>query len=444
MAYLAHNARAAPEAAVPLQPLRWSQFTDFLDKAHESAQDVTHKVSRGLLDRVHARRDPVEASAVLRLLLPAHDRARGVYKLKEAALAKCIKDALHLLEAGNDNRTLKNWRAPRAGHGLFTTSSDLHAVATRLIDRAASLTAHDEALQAMVPFCPILGFKGDRLNLLPEKLARFQSPIWCQEKVDGERIIIYYRDGESKFYTRNAVDWKSYSFGTLRAAQQSDAMDAGTLATHPWAGRCSTAPLPTGLSLRQFFHPRVGWFEILPVVECTTPNDVLVQLKAIYESKGEGLVVDPTSMRVVERREAKRGNRFSHFLLGLWNPGAGRNGEDTWVSFASVGSGYTIQQLDDLHAAICDEYPNLANGNTAAMAPGPSALTVPVNLPPPPWADDMGNSKERPGVYIFPVRGMALGVIAAEPAAAEDFKAGAASRFPHVRRIRKDPAEAMS
>ncbi|KAJ3353697.1 DNA ligase (ATP) [Allomyces javanicus] len=622
MAYPAHTARAAAAAAAQ-QPLRWNEFTDVLEEAQTSRQDRKHLLLRGLLERVHARHNPNEASAVLRLLLPAHDRARGVYKLKEAALAKCIKDALHLPEASDDARALKNWRAPRAGHAgagshgdfaavaydvlaprmptavagggsvlvtdvdakldalaaaaatgdvcakdlvvqwalsvmtpkeikwwlrvvlkdlklgmsertvlkewhpsamqLFTTSSDLHAVATRLIDRATTLTAHDAALQVMVPFRPMLGFKADRLNLLPEKLARFQSPFWCQEKVDGERLMIHYKDGEYKFYTRNAVDWTSdfmkswvrhvgpffdpgvqefildgemvavemrtqevLPFGTLRAAQQSDAIDAGTLATHPryycfdllfaqGGSLQHRALVDRYLALRQFFHPRVGWFEILPVVECTTPNDVLVRLKAIYESKGEGLVVkDPASMYLPGERpgcwlkvktdysdelaepmdlaimgaswgEGKRGNRFSHFLLGLRNSGAGRNGEDTWVSFARVGSGYTIQQLDDLHAAICDEYPNLAKGS-AAVAPGTSALTVPSNLPPPPWAEVMGNAKERPDVYIFPVRGMVLEVIAAELAAAEDFKAGATLRFPRVRRIRKDkdPAEAMS
>lgn len=70
---------------------------------------------RTFLDRVYTGRDYFSA---MRLVLPALDRERGSYGLKESALAAALVDALGLARDSPDALRLVNWRrggASRAG-----------------------------------------------------------------------------------------------------------------------------------------------------------------------------------------------------------------------------------------------------------------------------------------------------------------------------------------
>ncbi|KAG1326864.1 putative DNA ligase 4 [Cocos nucifera] len=69
---------------------------------------------RTLLDRVYTGRDYFSA---VRLILPALDRERGSYGLKESALAAALVDALGLAKDSPDALRLINWRKGGARSG---------------------------------------------------------------------------------------------------------------------------------------------------------------------------------------------------------------------------------------------------------------------------------------------------------------------------------------
>lgn len=74
---------------------------------------LKRKHLRTFLDHVYTDREYFSA---LRLILPSLDRERGTYGLKEAALAKCLSDALGLAKESEDAKKLLNWRKGGAQH----------------------------------------------------------------------------------------------------------------------------------------------------------------------------------------------------------------------------------------------------------------------------------------------------------------------------------------
>ncbi|KAI9179384.1 DNA ligase (ATP) [Blastocladiella emersonii ATCC 22665] len=389
---------------------------------------------------------------------------------------------------------------------LWTTSSDLETVA-KLIDPETRVAESDLEIAVMTPFYPMLGFKADDFSILPARIKKFATPFYSQEKVDGERITLHYKDGQFRFYSRKITEWTEYGtdansgswtrhvgnffrpgvkdfvldgemvavdtrsqevlpFGTLRTAQLGNTTGDAMADSHPRFYVFDLLYL-NGKSLirhqlrhrlaalNEFFVSKRGWLEILPVTECTTPQDVLAALIGQYHSKGEGLVVkDPDSMYIPGDRphcwlkvkidyeaellesmdlaiigaswgEGRRDKRLSHFLLGLRDPGACEDGSDRWRSFCRVGSGYSLHQLDEMNARL--------QPHIIAMRPGD---------PDPAWVQLTGSPKERADVLIHPDNSLVLEVLAAEIISSGDFAASATLRFPRVRRVRNDKGAA--
>nr|CAD1840284.1 unnamed protein product [Ananas comosus var. bracteatus] len=92
---------------------------------------------RTFLDRVYTGRDYFSA---MRLVLPALDRERGSYGLKESALAAALVDALGLARDSPDALRLVNWRrggASRAG----ANAGNFALVAAEVLQRRQGMTS---------------------------------------------------------------------------------------------------------------------------------------------------------------------------------------------------------------------------------------------------------------------------------------------------------------
>ena len=109
------------------------------------------------------------------------------------------------LKLGVSERTVLGEWHPNA-YRLWTTSSDLQGIA-RLTDQAQVLGEDQIQVQIMVPFKPMLGYKADKFNLLPGYLKSFGKPVYVQEKIDGERIVIHYQRGQFRFFSRKSTEW---------------------------------------------------------------------------------------------------------------------------------------------------------------------------------------------------------------------------------------------
>ncbi|KAI9223255.1 hypothetical protein BC828DRAFT_396154 [Blastocladiella britannica] len=112
--------------------LAFAHVADFFDRI-PGARTATLRESllARLFSAVRARHDPREAVAVLRILLPMHDRLRGNYKLKESALADLLITSLNLAPTTDDAVMLKQWRNPGVAPGAGDFAGVAHAVIAR-------------------------------------------------------------------------------------------------------------------------------------------------------------------------------------------------------------------------------------------------------------------------------------------------------------------------
>jgi DNA ligase-4 len=231
---------------------------------------------------------------------------------------------------------------------VWMTSSDFSAIAT-LSDRSYRVPKQNMSIQCMTPFRPMFCLGVKKFHYLPDRLAGLDHPFWCQEKVDGERMLIHYSKGNFKFHSRNLKDWTMdfginlesgswarhikgifapeidefildgemvacdavsgavHPFGTLRSAQRVDAENLALVSSHPrfycfdllrlGPNTLENYPLKQRYNaLSKCFTEKKDWFEILPIKECNDANEVLALLYEQYLQKGEGLVIkDPSS-----------------------------------------------------------------------------------------------------------------------------------------------------
>ncbi|KAL7747186.1 DNA ligase (ATP) [Sorochytrium milnesiophthora] len=460
------------------------------------AYEVISKRSTVTAGRQHVSVDAVNAK-LDQLSRCADNKAReDVIKwafnaMRPAEQKWLIRIILKDLKLGISERTvLKVWH-PDAVQ-LWNTSTDLEAVA-KLTNPEQRLTGEQMQLQVFQPFRPMFGLRLHSLANLPDTLKAFQKPYCCQEKVDGERMLMHYKNGEFRYYSRNTIEWSDdygrnitcgsftqyvgeffhtgvrdfvldgemvavdrdtnvvLPFGTVRHAQGGGAHSA----THPKYFVFDLL-LCNGVSLirfdlktrvkylREYFRSNAQWLEILPLKEVNSPEDVLAELNNIYEAKGEGIIIkDPCRPYFPGERPPSWIKVKIDYEPELLEP------LDLMVVGGSWGEGKRGQQLASFLLAVRQgkqwvSFVKVGSGYSMGQLMAindkllDKAVQLDSNAGPPPWLILQGNSKERPDVVIRPEDSLVFEITAAELTASTEFAAQASLRFPRVRSVRHD------
>lgn len=209
----------------------------------------------------------------------------------------------------------------------------------------------------------------------------------------------------------------------------------------------SNLPLNKRLEhLNGLFVPLEGRFMSTPQRTSSTKQDVIDALNEAIDSREEGIILkNPSSVYKPNSRgwlkvkpdyidnlmnemdliilggyygEGRRSKLVSHFLLGVAVEEGGDPKE--FHSFAKVGSGYSLQELQHLLNRLED------NWHKYDKKKPPLKITL------------AQGHKEKPDLWIDPTKSTILQVKAAEIINSGRFKTGCTLRFPRVEKVRSD------
>ncbi|XP_068735127.1 DNA ligase 4-like [Montipora capricornis] len=205
-------------------------------------------------------------------------------------------------------------------------------------------------------------------------------------------------------------------------------------------------------TMEKVLRPRPGYFQFVERQDASSRGDVVKALNEAIDKREEGLVIkSPSSIYKPNVRSGsgwikikpeyvdslsdemdllivggyfgvgRRSGMISHFMCAVAVP-SGIPGQHPSVfhSFCKVGTGYTMNELNELHQLL---HPYWRPFDT--KKPPDSVILA-------------SGYKEKPDVWIEPTKSKIVQVKAAEIIASDKFKTGFTLRFPRVEAIRKD------
>lgn len=224
-------------------------------------------------------------------------------------------------------------------------------------------------------------------------------------------------------------------------------------------GKAPISMLKASLRTRRYelahlFTPKEGYLELLEHQKVKTAKCVTALLEEILESKGEGVVLkNPCSTYVLGGREptwvkikpdymdqlseeveaqviggfwgqGRRGGRLASFLVGLKEgSGALYAGEEKFLSFVKVGSGFSMTQYADIMQRTEGKWFNYRKGSTGDA---------------PAWFKTVS---EWPDMLIKPSESFMIKIKAAEIVMSTEFATVHTLRFPRCIAIEGEPGE---
>ncbi|XP_078439017.1 DNA ligase IV [Wolffia australiana] len=129
---------------------------------------------RTFLDRVFTAND--RYFSALRLILPALDRERGTYGLKEHSLAACLIEAMGISKDSEDASRLVNWRKGGARSG--SNAGNFALIATDVLQRRQGLVSGGLTVKELNDALDLLASKesrGEKASVLSDLIKRTNS-----------------------------------------------------------------------------------------------------------------------------------------------------------------------------------------------------------------------------------------------------------------------------
>ncbi|KAL1555222.1 DNA ligase (ATP) [Salvia divinorum] len=125
-----------------MSPTKFSVMVSLFNWMQKSkSSSLKRSKFRKFLDTFCRPKNGADYFAAIRLILPALDRERGSYGLREHVLATCLIDALGISRDSPDSQRLLNWRKGGAKSGAFAGNFAL--VAAEVLQRRQGMSSGD-------------------------------------------------------------------------------------------------------------------------------------------------------------------------------------------------------------------------------------------------------------------------------------------------------------
>ncbi|KAG7167779.1 DNA ligase 4-like [Homarus americanus] len=502
----------------------WSHVCRMLDKVQSSVRaskkEMLLKFIRQFRELLKKKlqEDPNAPDSffpVMRILLPALDRARGAYGVKERKLAELYIRILGLKKEGNDAQKLLHFRKPNSSAG--SESGDFAEVAYYVLKNRCpdkgDMTLHDEVERSLMTMlrsmtateqkwlmrvllkdmrlgigqgaifnawhpdakdfydvnnnlekvCKTLRDPTIRLHEIEVSLfSAFRpmlaqqavldkvetqmdhKPFYAETKYDGERSQIHKKGNVYKYFSRNFGEHLDVK--NLREEGDWHVCFCVFDIVYLNGEVLSNLPLRDRIEkIKTVIKPLEGRVMLSTRTYVKSKEDVIRVLNEAIDKREEGVVLkDPDSVyRPASRKggwikvkpeyvnslvpeldlviiggyygKGRHQGVLSHFLLGVAVPSGVPGGKPReFHSFCRIGSGYTVAELGELVDKLS---PHTKVGQQ------PKNVVV---------------SREKPDVWIDPVKSYIVQVRAAEIVKSDLYQAKVTLRFPRVEKVRYD------
>ncbi|KAH7957147.1 hypothetical protein HPB52_015665 [Rhipicephalus sanguineus] len=393
-------------------------------------------------DKLHAANGVLAATddsffPAMRLLLPHLDRDRPAYGIKEATLAKLYIEVLALGKDSPDAQKLLRYRTPhvaKAEAGDFasvaylvlrnrcpTKGSLTVAEVNELLDELSDAHAHGGAegsRRTREALCTLLR----RTSAAEQKwLVRMVLKEMKMGMSEGSILSCYHPDAQDVFDNSSSLTKVCRELKDPKVRQHVVQVSLFHAVRPMLAERAEPRSVERLLNHEPFFAEtkfdgerlqvhkdgsefrKAGWLKLKPEYVDNLVSDLDMLILGGYFGEG------------------RRSGVVSHFLLGVTSGDQDDDGMPrTFWSVAKVGSGYSLQELDDLLAKLTSKwkvYNPKKPPEKLVLAPG---------------------HKEKPDLYLEPSDSVVLQIKASELVRSSQFRTGITLRFPRVVAIRHD------